>query len=211
MKFGKLTVIRRADSSLDGNHSPIWECSCECGNIVYIKSANLMNGNTNSCGCIKKIAAQKRAKQYITHGSTATNASDISRRLYSIWIDIKRRCNNKQYKDYPHYGGRGIKVCDEWLCNFEKFKIWSLSNGYSNELSIDRIDVNGNYEPNNCRWADLYTQANNKRNNKHIEIDGKVLTYAECERQYGLSKGIVSHWVASGIDIQSKIKGGGSI
>lgn len=207
MKFGKLTVIERADTSLDGNHSPIWKCSCECGNTVYIKSANLMNGKTNSCGCLKKIVAQKRAQQYITHGATARDASDTVRRLYRIWIDIKRRCNNKQHKDYPNYGGRGISVCDAWLLSFEEFKNWSLCNGYSNGLSIDRIDVNGNYEPNNCRCADLYTQANNKRNNKYVEIDGKTMTYAECERRYGLSKGIISHWVASGIDIHTKIKG----
>ena len=207
-----LTVVKRADSPLDGNHSPIWECACECGNVVYIKSANLMNGNTNSCGCLKRIVARQRASQHTLHGAKSINASESERRLYSIWTDIKRRCNNKQYKDYPRYGGRGIGLCDEWQSDFEKFKNWSLDNGYTNELSIDRIDVNGNYEPRNCRWADVYIQANNKRSNKHIIVDGEIYTYAECERQYGIPKGTISRWIVAGVNIQDKIKqGGGSI
>ena len=160
MRFDKLLVIRRHNKTEDGDHSPIWECKCDCGNIVYVTSNNLRNGNTHSCGCIKKeMLRNKRTK----HGAKTPNADNDLKRLYSIWKSMKTRCNNPNCKDYKDYGGRGIIICDDWLNSFDTFREWAVANGYNKSLSIDRVDVNGNYEPSNCRWATALEQAHNKR------------------------------------------------
>lgn len=114
-----------------------------------------------------------------THGGSKT-------RLFKTWDAMKQRCFNPNCNCYKNYGGRGIRVCDEWL-KFENFRDWALRNGYSDELTIDRIDVNGNYEPNNCRWATMQEQQNNRRNNRRIMVDGSLMTIAECSREYGIS------------------------
>lgn len=146
-RFGKLIVVERAENI--GDYAA-WKCKCDCGNETVVTGSNLRSGNTKSCGCLSGT----------THGMTHT-------RLYHVWGGMIQRCTNPNAAKYSYYGGRGIRVCDEWCNSFVAFYEWAMANGYDPELpwykcTIDRIDVNGNYEPANCRWVDMKTQNNNK-------------------------------------------------
>lgn len=178
-KFGKLTVISRAEDYIKPNGHKIiqWDCLCECGNETIVRGEYLKSGHTKSCGCDKSISHS------ITHGQTNT-------RLYKIWISMKERCYNPTRNNYYLYGGRGITICDEWL-NFENFYHWSINNGYSNRLTIDRIDNNLGYSPSNCRWATDREQANNKRNNRIIEYNKERYTLEEWSRITGIASNTI--------------------
>lgn len=162
-QFGELIVLKRNPvNSKSGNAR--WDCKCSCGNIATVIGSKLRSGTTKSCGCARKSK--------IAQGFSKT-------RLYRIWSLMKKRCYRNENENFKHYGGRGIEVCDEWKKDFIAFRSWALSNGYADNLSIDRIDVNGNYEPKNCRWVDTKTQANNRRNNRIIIYLNNEYTVSE--------------------------------
>lgn len=163
-RFGMLTVISRADNR---GTQVMWNCLCDCGSISIACGNNLRRGSTRSCGC-----------QCKKHGKKGT-------RLYSIWGGMKARCYRPTHMWYKRYGGRGIRVCDEWKNDFQAFYEWAMANGYSDELTLDRIDINKGYSPDNCRWATQITQKNNRSNNVLIEINGKTQTLGEWAAEKG--------------------------
>lgn len=173
-RFGRLEVLEITNEKTS-NGCYKWKCKCDCGNIIITNGASLRRGKKNSCGCLM-IEHQKT--QYYKHGHTGE-------RMFNIWRKIKSRCLSKNCVDYKNYGGRGITICNEWL-DFINFYNWSTKNGYSDILEIDRINNDGNYEPNNCRWVDRYIQANNKRNNCYYKYDGYIYTIAELSRKYNI-------------------------
>lgn len=153
--FGDLYVIKYSES-LDKDNRRIWECKClKCGEIVY-KTSNILNNCINRC--------EKQLKEY----------SNKSKYLRTTFYHMKSRCYKENDSKYKWYGARGIKICNEWLNNIDDFINWSLSNGYKRGLEIDRINNDGDYEPNNCRWVNREVQVNNRRNNVVIEYNGKI-------------------------------------
>ena len=175
-RFGRLVVIEKLPSK---NRRCWWKCKCDCGNFKDVPTTSLTLGDTKSCGCLNKEKMRERAKanhrkaieSCTTHGLSNT-------RIYSIWKNMIYRCENSKATRFEHYGGRGIKVCEEWHI-LEKFYEWAMNNGYKEGLEIDRINVNGNYEPSNCRWATRKQQGNNKRRNINVEINGVTHTLSE--------------------------------
>ena len=177
-RFGKLTVISKSEERAK-NGTIKYICNCDCGNTSIIRGDHLRSGETLSCGClIKKYSDSKYIKQ---------GQSILNKRLYAIYDKMKQRCYNQNNSNYKNYGGRNIIICDEWLNDFMNFYKWCIENGYKDNLTIDRINVNGNYEPNNCRWVDYETQNNNTRRNVYLTCNGKTQTIAQWSRELGIS------------------------
>lgn len=184
-RFGKLTVIREGDKKVKPCGSPVkmWICKCDCGNTTLVSTSDLNNGHTTSCGCVKRGMLGNITRK---HGMTKT-------RIYKIYRGMISRCYSKSNPHYDLWGGRGIKICDEWLGEhgFENFMEWSMNNGYENGLSIDRIDNNGNYEPLNCRWTTWIVQANNTRKNIYVTYKGKTQSLPDWCRELGLEYNMI--------------------
>lgn len=173
-RFGRMVVIERADNSADGRAR--WLCRCDCGQSKTVLGEHLKKGRTKSCGCAKSESSSKRFKK---HGGRNS-------KLYRIWSNMKDRCNNPDCKVYSDYGGRGIKVCKEWIDDFSAFQKWALANGYKEGLTIDRKDNDKGYSPDNCRWTDRKIQGNNKRNCRYITYKGQRKTVAEWSEITGI-------------------------
>lgn len=171
-RFGKVVVIKYIGQSK-------WLCKCDCGNQKIIDGRRLRKGDTKSCGCLSIEQAKINFKKnFYTHKQSKT-------RLYYIWKGIKSRCNNKNLPKYKIYGLRGIKVCNEWQ-KFEPFYNWAIKNGYKENLSIDRINVNGDYCPDNCRWVDMKTQQRNRQNNHLLTYKNETHCISEWAEMYNL-------------------------
>lgn len=176
-RFGRLTVLSLAKIE----RKTYWYCKCDCGKETISDSSSLRTGHKKSCGCLHDDLSRERlTKMNETHGESKT-------RLYKIWVDIKKRCYRKTFWAYDRYGGRGITLCDEWH-DYTVFRDWCIANGYADDLTIDRIDNDGNYEPSNCRWVDRKTQANNKSNVRHITYNGETKTVSEWAEIIGVNR-----------------------
>lgn len=187
--YGRLVVVCRTTGSTVGH--TYWKCKCECGNVCIVDAYKLRKGITKSCGC-SKVQYEKEA--HTTHGLSHT-------RLHNIWMCMIKRCSTNGKTVVDGYGGRGITVCSEWLGKdgFLHFKEWALSNGYKNNLTIDRIDNNGIYSPENCRWATAETQANNKRNNVLTTYRGEQCTAAQLSKLINVPYWTCLRWIKKGM------------
>lgn len=196
-RFGKQVALEKVGSSKDGRAT--WLCRCDCGQEITTTSANLIRGHTKSCGCFRK---ERVTEAHQTHG----DGSHINRnRLYHIWADIKNRCNSPNCRAYKNYGGRGIHVCEEWQ-NYSAFKQWAFQNGYNEELTIDRIDVNKDYSPSNCRWVSKHEQCQNKRNSRKISYNGETKTLSQWAIELRIPRTTFAHRLDDGWNIEEAMK-----
>ena len=186
-RIGKLTVTKYL--GLNESKRRIWECACDCGNIVVHTTQELHGGRTKSCGCSKKNQGDKLRIYY-----------GVDKKLHDRWWDIKSRCNNPNNSRYKDYGGRGIKMCPEWENDFWTFRDWSLANGFREGLTIDRIDNDKGYSPDNCRWVTNAVQANNKRSCRYITINGVTKNLKEWSVEYNINYHTVQNRIFNGWD-----------
>lgn len=166
----------------------IWTCKCDCGNISFVTTNHLTSGHTKSCGCYNRELIGNLNKKI---GMTKT-------KIYYVYRNMLNRCYYEKAEEYKNYGGRGIIVCEEWKNSFENFYEWVKISNYQEGLTIDRIDVNGNYEPSNCRWATPMQQSNNKRNTRRIMINGEIDTISNHARKYNISYWNLLHYSKGG-------------
>ena len=185
-RFGRLTVVERVLPNKGGN--AIWRCQCDCGNEVDVWGSALRNGHTKSCGCFRSDTTKD---VHTVHGKKNT-------RLYRIWLNMKNRCNNPNYHHFERYGGRGISVCSQWVQNFEAFFNWAIDNGYNDDLTLDRIDNNKGYSPDNCRWATPKEQSNNVSRNRLVTFNGETRNITQWREYLGLSKATVDYRLCHG-------------
>lgn len=198
-RFTRLTVISRAESK---GGRPYWNCLCDCGNTKVVRGSHLTDGSTKSCGCWNKEVQAQFYRRF--EGKPKSQLH--SERLYRIWRGLRGRCNNPKAPKYHRYGGRGIRVCPEWD-DYKAFKSWALNNGYADNLSIDRIDNDGDYSPKNCRWATAKEQGNNTSKNHKVTINGETHTISEWASLTGISGRKIwarIHYGFTGEDLVSK-------
>lgn len=175
-RFGRLTVLSRAETAESGHRQ--WACVCDCGVRRVVGGSLLIRGGVRSCGCLRSEWMPKLHALRTSHGKSQT-------KVYRAWSAMRTRCYNANGPMYQHYGGRGIRVCEAWRASFEAFLV-DMGEPLPGQ-SLDRIDNDGNYEPGNCRWANPDEQANNKRSNVNIEFNGVVRTKSEWANALGLT------------------------
>lgn len=187
-RFGKWTIIEEVPSKIiSGKPRRMFKCQCDCGNTKEVQLACLRNKHSTSCGCEQK----KRASEaQIKHGLCDKHP------LYNVWKNIKKRCNYPNAQEYDNYGGRGIMICNEWSNDFKNFYNWAINNGWASGLSIDRIDNDGNYCPENCRWATAKIQMNNTTKNHNINYQDKVFTLATLAEHLNIPYNIVRYRIS---------------
>jgi len=175
-RFGKLTVVSFSYKNSLGK--AYWLCKCDCGKKITTSGSNLVTGQSKSCGCFRNKLLSVRRKK---HGQSET-------KLYNVWRTIKSRCLLPNTISYKRYGGRGIKICEEWKKKFESFWRWAIKNGYKDGLTIDRIDNDGNYCPENCRWVTRKEQAKNRRTTVFYLLNGEKICLNDLLEKTGFSK-----------------------
>lgn len=192
-RFSKLVALRRAASVC---RSARWVCQCDCGNEHIVRTGNLMSGAVKSCGCLNNV--ENKRKRCTTHGKSDTTE-------FTIWAQMRGRCNNPSNRAFKNYGGRGIKVCDRWDNSFSAF-LEDMGTRPSLAHSLDRTDNNGNYEPGNCRWATWEQQQNNRRSNRRITYRGKTQTLMEATRSLGVRYDTVLLRIQKGWDVTDALE-----
>lgn len=197
--FGRLTV--KEEAGRNKQRQVLWLCECECGNVTIVSGVDLRREKAKSCGCMRK---ENLLKSITKHGKSRT-------RLYKVWAGIKGRCENKNNAEFYLYGERKIKMCEEWKDNFQNFYNWAITQGYNEtaikgECTIDRIDVDGDYTPENCRWITNELQQQNKRNNHLLTYKEKTMCIAEWEKIKGFKKGLIRNRLKLGWTITQAIE-----
>ena len=200
-KFNRLTVLELVGTDKYGNTKFL--CECDCGNRKILLGSKVKGGRTKSCGCLHSETARNNTKKHLSSHT----------KLYSVYAQILSRCFCKTNKNYHNYGGRGITVCAEWADKengFDSFYKWAIQNGYNanaefGKCTIDRIDNNGDYEPNNCRWVDIKTQANNKRQNHLITFNGKTQNVTQWATELGFTKSTLFNRIRKGWSIEKML------
>lgn len=180
-RFGRLVVNQFAGANK--NRESMWICKCDCGRCITTRGSSLRNGETKSCGCLHSELSKKIAgENFTTHGKTDT-------RLFRIWSKMVARTEDPKQDHFDCYGGRGIRVCEEWRNSFQAFYDWAVNNGYKAGLSIDRIDVNGDYSPENCKWSTMKEQSRNRRSNVKLTYHGETMLMVEWSERTGIKFG----------------------
>lgn len=196
-RFGRLQVL-----SFKEKHGKVhyWNCRCDCGKEVVVNGYSMIYGNSRSCGCLHDELSRERLKKQATkHGLCRT-------RLSSIYHTMKTRCNNPNCNAYKYYGARGISLCPEWHNDFMNFYNWAIANGYADDLTIDRIDVNGNYCPENCRWVTPYEQGRNTRKNRWVTINGETHILNDWAKILGINRKTLSDRLDKGLPDSELVK-----
>ena len=199
-QFGRLTVLKRV---FDSTKAVKWLCQCSCGNECVVLASNLVRGHTKSCGCYRD---ETRVSNKLIHGYRKT-------RIYSVWEKLKSRCLCETNPSYPRYGGRGITICDEWKNSPEAFIKWAYENGYRDdaefgECTVDRINNDKGYSPENCRITNELVQANNRRSSKWIEYNGERHTLAVWARILDIPYSTICGGLINGIPFSHYANGG---
>lgn len=199
-RFGSLSVIGKAPSQVyidetGKKHTrAMWFCQCDCGSqIKMVRASHLKSGAIVSCGCIGR---KHSAEAKVTHGLSST-------KLYGIWLNMKNRCYNPKVRSFKTYGNRGITVCEDWKNDFSVFSEWALANGYNEgskygECTLERINVDGPYSPENCTFVNLEAQANNRTTNVHVKYGGETYTLAQLSKHLGINYGTLQNRIKRG-------------
>lgn len=193
-RFGRLTVESRAENDRSGHSA--WLCRCDCGKTTIARGSHLKEGYIQSCGCIAKERLKERSTK---HGLEHT-------RTYRIWKDMLSRCYNPKNNRYHRYGGRGITVCPEWKDNIQNFHNWAMQNGYRDDLTIDRINNEGPYSPENCRWVTHKEQLNNTSRNRRVTINGITKTVAQWSEETGTNRRTIEYRLDHGWPPEKAVK-----